>query len=122
MTDRNGKPDYLDLYRIGAGQPLRQNAGIVLSACETAWEASGMLSGTRSVSASFLRLGAAYVAGTLWWVADRYAPTFSRAFVGSVLDGRAPHRAYVDAVKLLSAEPDIETANWAPFCLWLGQL
>ncbi len=120
LVDEQGEPSPLCLFRVMAAEPFRRPANIVLSACETAWEATGMIDGMTSIASSFLRLGAASVLGSLWWIGDAHASVATGAFLTELLGDTTPERAYVSAVRRLAAT-GASSSEWGAYCLWLGQ-
>lgn len=119
LTDESGLLDYLDLFRLLAAGPFPPSTGAILSGCETAWEVHAPVSGMVSVSSSFLRLGADYVLGSLWWVADTHAPVVSTNFLAHLLRGEPCCRSYVQAVRALIGK-GVPVSRWGAYCLWLG--
>jgi CHAT domain-containing protein len=103
---------------------LRQRPLIVLSACETAMGGDGS-SELFDVASCFLRVGARFVAGSLWLVVEDCATTFTAEFYERLAQGDSPSFAFVAAVRALKQKRHSESSTrvvppdhpiyWAPF-------
>lgn len=120
LTDGNGKRSDLSLMKALASSPLSRGAGIVLSACETAWEMSGMTHGRTSIASTFLRLGASFVLGSLWLISDARASIMSNAFVRALLKGGSPEHAFVQGIRDMIRNGS-HVSRWGAYCVWFGQ-
>lgn len=121
LTDGNGKRADLSLMKALSSSPLSKRPGIILSACETAWEMSGTMHGRTSIASTFLRLGASFVLGSLWLIYDARALVMSNEFVSAVLEGDLPDQAFIRGVRIM-ARSGAHVSRWGTYCLWFGQI
>lgn len=119
LVDGSSKPSKFSLFKALANAPLVRRTGILLSACETAWEMSGPSPGMSSIVSTFLRLGASFVVGSLWIIGDAKAAQFSIRFVEELLNGASPGRAFLVSLREL-VRLGAHISHWGSYCFWLG--
>lgn len=119
LVDESSKPSKFSLFKALANAPLVRRTGILLSACETAWEMSGPSLGMSSIVSTFLRLGASFVVGSLWIIGDDKAAQFSTRFVEEILNGASPGRAFLVSLREL-VRLGAHISQWGSYCFWLG--
>jgi len=115
-----GEEEHMDLFTGRMGGALKEGTGVVLSACETAWDGRGHAS-MMSISATLLAQGAGFVLGSQWWVSDTVAPMVSVPFVERFLSGADPEVAFAQVIQKLASEETTKRSRWGAFCLWLGR-
>lgn len=130
LVDDNGKSSTLSEDDILSMHALRQRPLVVLSACETAMGGDGS-SELFDVASCFLRVGARFVAGSLWVVVEDCATIFTAEFYGRLSQGDSPSFAHGAAVRALKQKRHSESSTrlvppdhpiyWAPFMALRGE-
>jgi CHAT domain len=130
LVGDDGKSSLLSEDDILSMHALRQRPLVVLSACETAMGGHGS-SELFDVASCFLRVGASFVAGSLWVVVEDCATTFTAEFYRRLTQGESPGYAFSAAVRTLKqtrhsessvrAVPPDHAIYWAPFMALRGE-
>lgn len=120
LFDEGGKAATLDIHEFLSRAQRTALRGVVLSACETAWESEPLERGTHSMASAFLRRGAQFVFASIWPVRDEDAPVVSREFVKLWISGRQPEEAYVGAVRALMRQ-GADASRWGAATLWTSR-
>jgi tetratricopeptide (TPR) repeat protein len=130
LVGDDGKVGMLSEDDILAMHALRRRPLIVLSACETAMGGEGS-SEIFDVASCFLRVGARFVAGSLWLVVEDCAATFTAEFYARLAHSESPSFAFGAAVRALKQKrrdtsstrlvPPDHPIYWAPFMAMRGE-
>lgn len=119
LSDSSGARTSTSIVSMMRLQRLRRRPGVILSACETAWEAVSPSRGSSSVASTFLALGASSILGSLWKIPDAEARYVSCSYTTKLMSGHPPSQALVETIRSLIRDKK-PAARWSAYCLWLG--